>query len=126
MTDIDQNQTAGFSESEKAKLFRAGFLGLIAAIATLWIGNVFEAEGPSLLSFEVVLASLASFVVAGIFSVMGESVIEDVVKMLMVSVMWRFTRKYMAIDLIAMGMLVGAGAGFINNRLPEKSGRKTE
>ena len=57
---------------------------------------------------------------------MGESVIEDVVKILMVSVIWWFTRKYMAIDLITMGMLVGAGAGFINNRLPEKSCRKTE
>ncbi len=117
MNEVDQGQSGGFSESEKAMLTRASLIGVIASLATLWLDDVFATNGPSLFSLAVILACLFSLLVTVAVSVMGESVIEDVIKLTIFVVLWRFTRQYDALALITLGLMVGATAGLLNNRI---------
>ncbi len=112
-----QGQSGGFSESEKGMLIRAAFIGFIASLGTLWLGDVFDANGPSLLSLTVILACLFSLLATVLISVMGESVIEDVIKLLIFALLWWFTRQYDAVALITLGLMVGGTAGLLNNRI---------
>ena len=117
MNDSEQKATSGFSASEKAQLIRGAICGLGAFLLTLWLGNVFDADGPPLFSLPIILAGLFSMLAALLVSVMGESVIEDVIKLIMFGVLWWFTRQYDAFALITLGMMVGSGIGFLNNRV---------
>ena len=92
----------------------------------LWIGGMLDADGPALLSPGGILACLSSLIIAAAMSVMGETVIEDVVKLLMFGafwLIWHVYGKYPAVELVMLGMMVGSAAGFLSNRLPKQTGR---
>lgn len=119
MSEEEQMQNGGLSKSEKAMLAGAVATGLIAPGVTLWIAGAFDAGGPALASFSMILAALLSLAVAVAVSVMGESVGEDIVKVFLFGLPWlilHFVDKYNTLELITLGMLIGSVVGFIGNR----------
>ncbi len=112
----NEKEAAGLSRSEKALLFRSAIFGVIASIVTLWLGDVFKADGPSLFHIEVIVTCILSIVVSIGISIMGESVIEDVVKLVMFGVIWWLSIKFERFELITLGLVIGCVAGFLNNR----------
>jgi len=124
MREAGQGQAGGFSRSEKVLLAKAVGAAIIASAITLWLGGVFSGNTPVQSRVEVVLACLFSFGSAAAVSVMGETVIEDVIKLLMFGVLWWFTRKYSMFDLVTLGMLVGCVTAFVGNRIIKKPRRR--
>lgn len=117
MTENEQETTRGLSKPERTLLIRSTVFGVIASIVTLWIGDVFKAEGLSLLNIRVIFACLLSILITVVISIMDESVIEDAVKLVMFSPLLWISNKYPQMELIALGPLIGGIAGFLHNRL---------
>jgi len=122
MNEANQSQPRGLSKSESTLMIRAAIVGLIASIITFWLVSAPDVDALPLPGYKIALASLFSFLASVLISVMEESLIEDVVKLLMFIVLWWFTREYQAINLICLGMLIGGASGFLNNRLPSHLG----
>ncbi len=99
-------------------LVRAVVAGAVAAAVTYWLGDLLAEPGPSWPRAEPVLAALAACLFAPVISIMGESLIEDLAKLVLVGVVWLATQQFEMVDLVTSGMLIGALIGTLNNRLP--------
>jgi len=117
MSSDDQGQTGGFSAYEMALLVRGLLIALTALLLALWLSGVFDADGPAWLSFGVILGGLFSFIVAAAISIMSESVVEDIIKLVLIGGIWLFWRDYELWGLILQGPTVGATVAFLGNRL---------
>lgn len=113
-------QGGGLSRSEKMMLIRAVVSGLLAVVATLWINAVFSDDSSMPLGLILILACLLCFIVAVTISIMGESFIEDFVKLILFSIPWltlHYLDKFESFELIAQGICMGSVVGFVVNRM---------
>ena len=122
MSETDQSQSRGFSKSERAQMIRTAIFGLLAFMITLWLVYTPDVDVLPLPGYKIALTGLFSYLSSMLISVTQESLIEDVIKLVMFSVLWWFTSDYQTMNLISLGMLIGGATGFLNNRLPSHFG----
>ena len=127
MSGKEEKQPEGFSSSEKVMLVKAVITGAAALLVTLWFGNVFDADDPAPLSLSVIFSCLFSFLVAAATSIMSESAIGDIVKLLMFTAfwfLWYLYGEHAGVELVMLGMVIGSAVGLLSNRLPNSADRK--
>lgn len=115
------------SDKSKAVTIITGLLYLLlvvaiastSAVTLLWITDVYEEQGLSLFSNRVIIASVVSFFASILMIILGESLIEDIVKIILVCGLLFALHKYPSADLVIIGLIAGFVTGFIFNRVGE-------
>jgi hypothetical protein len=88
----------------------------ISAVTLLWLSSVYEEQGMTLFSNKVFITSGISFLASVLITLIGESLIEDIIKVIFVCGFLFALHKHPIGDLLIIGLIAGFISGFIFNR----------